>query len=101
MVAIQEAESFMIIKNNNGKQVAKTRPYQHNALINFINSNVYTKNYTFDNGNIKFSISKLTIRFIEGPNGENVYYPNIFLFIRENGDTSLISRDIDALLERV
>jgi hypothetical protein len=98
---IDQQSSFMIIKTNNGKEIVETRWYQDDALRDFKNSNVYRKQYTFDNGNIKFNISKITIRFVEGANGEEVYYPNIFLFMRENGEHSLISQDINLLLERL
>jgi hypothetical protein len=82
---------FIMIYDNIYKKVVPAYDYQENSLNNFINNNFNIKTLYIINPNIKFYIDKFDFSSF------NSDYLDFYLLIREDGSSSIISKNDEKL----
>ena len=82
---------FIMIDNSIYKKVVPAFEYQENSLNNFINNNFNVKTQYIINPNINFYIDKFDYSSFNGD------YSDFYLLIREDGSSSIISKNEEKL----
>jgi hypothetical protein len=82
---------FIMIDDNIYKKVVPAYDYQENSLNNFINNNFNIKTQYIINPNINYYIDKFDFSSFNGD------YSDFYLLIREDGSSSIISKNEEKL----
>jgi hypothetical protein len=89
--------AFIVIKKDGVDQILAARDYQTNALKEYINSNSDGLKQYEPSPGVKFFISKRVLRFVEDEQGNPMVVPNIYLFTRADGTSTVMSMSEVAL----
>ena len=101
------AKAFILIDNLLTKKsnVSEARNYQEDALENTINNYTINKQTTMEHsyygGTVKFTISKVNTRVVDYPDLNFKEGLSLYILIREDGSSSYISQNQDALTKLI